>query len=124
MKYNPLEVEAQFDEKADEEKLIKSVQVGSIYDEGMKTPFWNHFRGLIEEKIELLDEEKDNCPDNGKGYRRWRAVRTEMRILRNLLRLPKQIVGVGKNAQQRLDDLQKQAEAKAAMSKKVGSPNA
>lgn len=120
-KYNPLEIKPELVEAKEEDKFIKAVQVASIYESGMKTPFWEHFRSLIEEKIELLDEEKDNCPDNGKGFRKWRAVRSEIRILRNLLRLPKHIVNVGKNAQLRLDDLQKQAEAKAAMQKKAGS---
>lgn len=120
MKFNPLEVKAEFTGPDQEEQLLKAAQVGQIYKEGTKTPFWEHFRSLIEEKIETLDAQKDNCPDNGKGFRTWRAMRTEIKILRNLLKLPKQVMNVGQTAQQRLDDIQKQAEAKAAMSKKVG----
>lgn len=83
-----------------EEQLQKNIDVAEMYKTTQKTPGWQHFRDSILSRIEELDQLADGCGDD--QFNRFRAIRTEMRVLHHFIRLFQTRIDAGERAKKAL----------------------
>lgn len=72
-----------------EDKLAKTAELADHYKDMLTSPAWLDFKGRMVNRIHNLDERRDGLNDT--QFREWRAITTEIAILRSYLSVPQRI---------------------------------
>lgn len=83
-----------------DESLQEDVNIAEMYKTTQKTPGWQHFRDSLLSRIEVLDAKADTLGED--KFNEFRAIRTEMRVIRHMFKFFQTRIDAGERAKQQL----------------------